>query len=99
MVREMGQSKMCDRKSQILLGAHMSIRGGVIMAIERARSIRCTVMQILVKNNMQSFALPLQPEEIPGFLYHFQLAELLSIFAHSAYLINVAATNLQFHGN
>ena len=23
MGREMGQSKMCDRKSQILLGAHM----------------------------------------------------------------------------
>jgi len=40
----------------ILLGAHMSIRGGVSMAIERARSIDCTAMQIFAKNNMQWFA-------------------------------------------
>ena len=99
MGREMGQSKMCDRKSQILLGAHMSIRGGVSMAIERARSIRCTVMQIFVKNNMQWFARPLRPEEIRDFLDHIQRAELLSIFAHANYLINLAATNPQFHGN
>ncbi len=95
----MGQSKMCDRKSQILLGAHMSIRGGVSMAIERARSIRCTVMQIFVKNNMQWFARPLRPEEIRDFLDHIQRGELLSIFAHANYLINLAATNPQFHRN
>src|SRR6266403_1902230 len=99
MGREMGQSKMGDRKSQILLGAHMSIRGGVSMAIERARSIRCTVMQIFVKNNMQWFARPLRPEEIRDFLDHIQRGELLSIFAHANYLINLAATNPQFHGN
>src|SRR5881275_1695014 len=97
MGREMGQSKMCDRKSQILLGAHMSIRGGVSMAIERARSIRCTVMQIFVKNNMQWFARPLRPEEIRDFLDHIQRGELLSVFGHANYLINLAATNPQFH--
>ncbi len=44
---------------EILLGAHMSIAGGVHMAIERACSINCTAMQIFVKNNMQWFARPL----------------------------------------
>jgi hypothetical protein len=39
----------------------MSIAGGVNLAIERARSIDCTVMQIFVKNNMQWFARPLTP--------------------------------------
>jgi deoxyribonuclease-4 len=77
----------------------MSIRGGVSMAIERARSIRCTVMQIFVKNNMQWFARPLRPEEIRDFLDHIQREELLSIFAHANYLINLAATNPQFHEN
>ena len=48
----------------ILLGAHMSIRGGVSMAIERARSIHCTAMQMFVKNNMQWFARVLTREEI-----------------------------------
>src|SRR5882762_9189207 len=99
MGREMGQSKIGDRKSQILLGAHMAIRGGVSMAIERARSIRCTAMQVFVKNNMQWFARPLTPEEIRAFLDHVQRSELLSVFGHANYLINLAATNLQFHAN
>src|SRR5438876_2368084 len=84
---------------QLLLGAHMSIRGGVSMAIERARSIRCTAMQIFVKNNMQWFARPLSPEEIRAFVDHVQRDELLSIFGHANYLINLAATNPQFRAN
>src|SRR5205814_4605466 len=83
----------------ILVGAHMSIRGGVSMAIERARSIRCTAMQIFVKNNMQWFARPLRSEEIRAFLDHVQRGELSSIFGHANYLINLAATNPQFHAN
>jgi deoxyribonuclease IV len=83
----------------ILLGAHMSIRGGVSMAIERARSIRCTAMQMFVKNNMQWFARPLTHEEIRAFLNHVQRGELLSVFGHANYLINLAATNPLFHTN
>src|SRR5437899_1507474 len=83
----------------LLLGAHMSIRGGVSMAIERARSIHCTAIQIFVKNNMQWFARPLTREEIRAFLNHAQRSELLSIFAHANYLINLAATNPQFLTN
>jgi deoxyribonuclease-4 len=83
----------------VLLGAHMSIRGGLCMAIERARSIRCTAMQIFVKNNMQWFARPLRQQEIRTFLDHAQRGELVSVFAHANYLINLAATNPQFHAN
>ena len=86
-------------KSAILLGAHMSIGGGVHMAIERACSISCSAMQIFVKNNMQWFARPLTGEEIGAFLNHTQRGQLLSIFAHANYLINLAATNPQFHAN
>ncbi len=77
----------------------MSIAGGVHMAIERGRSIKCTAIQMFVKNNMQWFARPLMPEEIRVFLEHRQRSELLSIFAHANYLINLAATNPQFHAN
>jgi deoxyribonuclease-4 len=77
----------------------MSIAGGVNMAIERARSINCTAMQMFVKNNMQWFARPLTPDEIRRFVEHQQRSELLSIFAHANYLINLAATNGQFHAN
>jgi deoxyribonuclease-4 len=85
--------------AEILLGAHMSIAGGVHRAIERSRSIACTAMQIFVKNNMQWFARPLTREEINAFLNHAQRAELGSVFAHANYLINLAATNPTFHAN
>jgi deoxyribonuclease-4 len=86
-------------KSKLLLGAHMSIGGGVHTAIERARSIDCTAAQMFVKNNMQWFAPPLTRAEIFSFLNHNQRGELLSIFAHASYLINLAAMNPQFHAN
>src|SRR5262249_15937787 len=37
--------------------------------------------------------------EIRAFLDHVQRRELLSVFGHANYLINLAATNLQFHAN
>src|SRR5258705_2091221 len=88
-----------NRRSEILLGAHMSIGGGVHTAIERGCSIKCTAIQMFVKNNMQWFARPLAREEIRAFLEHQQRGQLLSIFAHANYLINLAATNPQFHAN
>jgi deoxyribonuclease IV len=99
MARGKSKSQIGNRNSQILLGAHMSIRGGVSMAIERARSIRCTAMQVFVKNNMQWFARALTREEIRAFLNHSQRAELVSVFGHANYLINLAATNPLFHKN
>src|SRR5438270_6908027 len=86
-------------KSGILLGAHMSIGGGVHMAIERGCSINCTAIQMFVKNNMQWFARPLTGGEIRAFCNHVQRGHLRSIFAHANYLINLATTNPQFHAN
>src|SRR6266571_5074155 len=80
-----------NRRSEILLGAHT--------AIERGCSIKCTAIQMFVKNNMQWFAHPLTREEIRAFCDHVQRGDLLSIFAHANYLINLAATNPQFHAN
>lgn len=77
----------------------MSIAGGAQNAITRACSIDCTAMQIFVKNNMQWFARPLTGEEIRAFRNHTQRAQISAAFAHANYLINLAATNLQFHAN
>ncbi len=87
------------RMTKLLLGAHMSIAGGVHAAIERACSINCNAMQIFVKNNMQWFARSLTREEIRAFLEHAQRCQLASVFAHANYLINLAASNPQFHAN
>ena len=77
----------------------MSIGGGVHTAIERGCSIQCTAIQMFVKNNMQWFARPLTCSEIRAFLQHQQRDALSAIFAHANYLINLAATNPQFHAN
>lgn len=77
----------------------MSIGGGVHRAIERSCSVDCTAMQIFVKNNMQWFARPLERAEIKAFIGHAQRCQLSSVFAHANYLINLAATNPQFHAN
>src|SRR5438045_7894732 len=98
-VLRLDQSPITVHRSPLLVGAHMSIRGGVSMAIERARSINCTAMQIFVKNNMQWFARPLRTDEIRAFLNHIQRRELGSVFGHANYLINLAATNPQFRAN
>jgi deoxyribonuclease-4 len=100
MKKVSGGGKGADGNSKLeMLGAHMSIGGGVQRAIERACSIRCTAMQIFVKNNMQWFARPLAREEIKAFRDHAQRRELAAVFAHANYLINLAATNPQFHAN
>src|SRR5450432_1133884 len=92
---------MATRNTDLLhlLGAHMSIAGGVHRAIERARSIESTAMQIFVKNNMQWFARPFLANEIKAFREHQQRQELDAVFAHANYLINLAAINPQFHAN
>jgi deoxyribonuclease IV len=93
------QSAISNQQSEILLGSHISIGGGVHRAIERARSIDCRAMQIFVKNNMQWFARPFTRDEIKAFRDHPQRADLSAVFAHANYLINLAATNPQFHAN
>jgi len=74
----------------MLLGAHMSIAGGVDKAIERGKSIGCTAIQIFVKNNNQWFNKPLDKEESERFL-KLRKESGIFVFAHTGYLINLAS--------
>ncbi len=81
-----------------LLGAHMSTAGGAARAINRALSVGCTALQIFVKNNMQWAApAPLSEEESGAFLRHPRRGDLGAVCGHAGYLINLAATNPDFH--
>ncbi len=84
-------------EASLLLGAHVSIAGGVSRSIERALSVGCTAMQIFVKNNMQWFADPLPQAEADAFLHHPRRGELGSVFGHTGYMINLGAINPEFH--
>lgn len=91
------KAKPAKQKQPPLLGAHTSTAGGMDKAIDRALAVGCLAMQVFVKNNMQWFASPFSGKEINAYLAHPRLGELGSVFGHSGYLINLAATSADFH--
>lgn len=79
-----------------LIGAHISVEGGLHKAIERALSIKCTALQIFTKSNRQWFAKPLEETEIETFKQVVKAANMQNhIVAHAAYLINLASPNAE----
>ena len=81
------------KKSSILLGAHMSIAGGMHLAIERGESIGCSAIQIFTKSNRQWKAKALQEKEILLFKERWSNSSIQSIIAHATYLINLGSSN------
>jgi deoxyribonuclease-4 len=71
----------------------MSIAGGVHRALERGISIGCRAVQIFVKNQLRWSAPPLAEEDIRAF--RELLPRLAGVFAHTAYLINLASPDEQ----
>jgi deoxyribonuclease IV len=74
-----------------LLGAHMSIAGGLDRALVRGRAVGCSVVQIFLKNQLQWAAKPYADEEIRNFTRAWRETGIRTVFAHATYLINLAA--------
>jgi len=77
----------------MLLGAHMSIAGGVDKALDRGYSIGCTTIQLFTKNNNQWNARKLSDEEIEAFHKKQKHYKISPVIAHNSYLINLASPN------
>ena len=75
------------------LGAHMSIAGGLHRALERGREVGCSVVQIFLKNQLQWAARPYTAEDVAEFKAARRRTGIRTVFAHSSYLINLAATD------
>jgi deoxyribonuclease-4 len=76
---------------RLLLGAHMSIAGGVHTAIERGMRIGCTTMQMFVKNNNQWKAKPLAAKEVASYKKLRLESNIAPVVVHDTYLINLCA--------
>jgi len=74
-----------------LLGAHMSIAGGVAEAISRAHRFGCTAMQIFVGNPRQWRRMEVTPDMGRDFGRRCPRLGIRSVVAHANYLINVAS--------
>ncbi|MCA1959271.1 MAG: deoxyribonuclease IV [Desulfomonile sp.] len=77
-----------DRKP--LLGAHMSIAGGLHLAFERGEAVGCTAIQIFTSNATQWKSKPLSEDDIQTFTRE-QKRTGIKVVAHDSYLINLGS--------
>jgi deoxyribonuclease-4 len=75
----------------MLLGAHMSVAGGLSTAFERARSIGINTMQVFTKNQNRWEQKPAPQEEISRWFELQQETGIGPVVSHAAYLINLGS--------
>jgi deoxyribonuclease IV len=73
------------------LGAHMSIAGGLHLALERGHALGCFAVQIFVKNQRQWAARPMADDEVRAFRAARRTTGIPWAFAHGSYLVNLAS--------
>ncbi len=73
------------------LGAHMSVAGGLHLALERGHALGCGAVQIFVRNQRQWAARPLDADEVRAFRAARRATAIRDVFAHASYLVNLAA--------
>jgi deoxyribonuclease-4 len=84
-------------EADLLLGAQMSIAGGVDLAPLRGQEVGCRAIQLFTKSSNQWRARPLPPEEIERYRANLQATGIAQAVAHDSYLINLASTDPALH--
>lgn len=75
-----------------LIGAHMSVAGGLAKAFERADALGCESMQIFTRNQRQWKHSQLSFSEIEDFYEASQNSGVQKVVSHASYLINLAGS-------
>lgn len=81
------------KKHQLLLGAHISIAGGVQNALYKGASIGCTAVQFFTHSNRQWSFKTFNQSDIDAFNLAKNETHITHILAHASYLINLASTS------
>ena len=74
-----------------LLGAHVSVAGGLDNAFARGIESGCTALQIFTKNANRWQVKPISDEDASAFRQVWQQSGIGPVMAHDAYLINLAS--------
>ena len=74
-----------------LLGAHMSIAGGVGNALLAGKMVDCDAIQIFTKSSRQWASKPYTKEEIEQFQINRKETGITTIIAHDSYLLNLGS--------
>jgi deoxyribonuclease IV len=75
------------------LGAHMSVAGGLPLAVDRAAAHGCEAFQIFSRSPSRWIARPLVTDEVHAFRSRLRAAGISRVFSHASYLINLAVEN------
>ena len=78
-----------------LLGAHISIAGGLHMALLAGKEIGATTIQIFTANQRTWATKPIPDEEIALFHKALKQTHLSHIMSHDSYLINLGSPNVE----
>ncbi len=82
----------------MLLGAHVSIAGGLFNAPLRGREIRANVIQIFTRNQRQWKLSPLESEQIAQFQDKRVEADIQYVAVHGSYLMNLSSPDVEKYG-
>jgi deoxyribonuclease IV len=81
----------CRRGGADEVGAHVSIAGGLALALDRAADLGCGTAQIFLKNHRQWASRPLAAGDVAAFASARRRTGIRRVFAHASYLLNLAA--------
>jgi deoxyribonuclease-4 len=84
-------AKSTVHSTRPILGAHMSIAGGVSQSLGRGNQIGCECIQIFTRSSRQWAAKPYPAEEIEAFKQARKESGIQTVVAHDSYLINLGA--------
>jgi deoxyribonuclease-4 len=76
---------------ELLIGAHMSIAGGMHRAFEHGARAGCRALQVFLKNSSQWQSRTLTEEDRTLFFEARNESQIRSVVAHDSYLINLAS--------
>ena len=77
--------------SVLMLGAHMSISGGVSRALDEAESVKSNAVQVFTKNNRQWIGPPIDQKDIARWSEEMPAKGIVYAVSHASYLINLAS--------
>ena len=77
--------------AMLMLGAHMSVAGGVSKALERAASVHSNAVQVFTKNNRQWCGPPVDMEDVERWREQRSALGVDYAVSHASYLINLAS--------
>jgi deoxyribonuclease-4 len=78
-----------DKHRGPILGAHMSIAGGIDRALLRGKEVDCDVIQIFTKSSRQWAASPYREDELGNFHQNRKRTGIGTVVAHDCYLLNL----------